>query len=44
MDWYQTALIDWDVYQDKTRISMFVAKGKITTIQYEEITGEPYTV
>lgn len=44
MDWFQAAKNDWDVYHDSTRIQMFVQKGKITSAQYEEITGDPYVV
>lgn len=42
MDWYVAAQNDWDVYQDKSRIAKFVQFEKITTVQYQEITGEPY--
>jgi hypothetical protein len=41
MDWYAYAQKDWYYYQDKTRISKYVEFGKITTAQYQEITGEP---
>jgi uncharacterized XkdX family phage protein len=44
MDWYQVVQNDWEVYHNKTRIALFVQKGKITATQYEEITGEPYSV
>jgi hypothetical protein len=42
MDWYKHAQNDWNIYQDKSRIAKYVEFGKITDIQYEEITGEPY--
>lgn len=42
MDWYVTAQNDWDVYHDGSRLKKFVQFGKITPVQYEEITGEPY--
>lgn len=42
MDWNKIAQNDWDIYHDKTRISMYVQKGKISSTQYELITGDPY--
>jgi hypothetical protein len=42
MDWFKLAQNDWNIYQDKTRITQYVIKGKITAEQYEEITGELY--
>lgn len=42
MDWYKTATNDWNFYHDTTRIAKYVEFGKITTTQYEEITGESY--
>jgi uncharacterized XkdX family phage protein len=42
MDWYQYAKSDWEVYHDSSRIKMYVQKGKITSEQYQAITGEPY--
>ena len=44
MDWFVTANTDWEIYQDILRLKKYVMFGKITEIQYEEITGEPYTV
>jgi uncharacterized XkdX family phage protein len=43
MDWYLCAQNDWSVYHDTSRIATFVQKGKITTEQYQSITGEAYT-
>jgi uncharacterized XkdX family phage protein len=42
MDWFQYAKNDWEVYHDTVRIKQFVLKGKITTDQYTQITGEVY--
>ncbi|MBT2722323.1 XkdX family protein [Bacillus sp. ISL-46] len=42
MDWYSYAKNDWAIYHDATRIHKYVEFGKITAVQYEEITGEPY--
>lgn len=42
MDWYSYAKNDWEIYQDTARIKKYVQFSKITTAQYEEITGEPY--
>jgi hypothetical protein len=44
VDWFLVAKNDWEVYKDNGRISMFVLRGKITSEQYEEITGEPYSL
>jgi hypothetical protein len=44
MDWYAYAQNDWEVYHDKSRITRYVQYGKITEVQYEEITGEPYAL
>jgi uncharacterized XkdX family phage protein len=44
MDWFQYARSDWEVYHDPNRIKVFVQKGKITTNQYQDITGEPYSI
>jgi uncharacterized XkdX family phage protein len=43
MNWLLIAERDYDIYQDKERIKSYVQKGKITEIQYQEITGETYT-
>lgn len=44
MDWYKTVknFYDSGLYT-KDQVAVFVAKGKITPEQYEEITGEAYT-
>lgn len=42
MDWYKIAQNDWNIYQDKARIAVYVQKGKITDVQYQEISGESY--
>lgn len=44
MDWYKQAQNDWNIYHDTSRIKKYVQYNKITPTQYEEITGEPYTV
>ncbi|MFS0776270.1 XkdX family protein [Neobacillus sp. 3P2-tot-E-2] len=44
MDWYKTASDDWDIYHDTSRIQKYVQFGKITEEQYQEITGESYTL
>jgi len=44
MDWFQAAKNDWEVYHDPSRIKKYVQFKKITETQYQEITGEPYTV
>lgn len=43
LDWIRIANMDWEFYHDPTRIAVYVAKGKITPEDYEDITGEPYT-
>jgi hypothetical protein len=43
MDWYQAAENDWEVYHDPSRIKKYVQFNKITTAQFEEITGQTYT-
>ena len=43
MDWYSFAVTDWEVYQDPTRTAKQVEFSKISTEQYEEITGESYS-
>lgn len=42
MDYYQFAVTDWEVYQDQSRIAVYVDFGKITPEQYKGITGESY--
>lgn len=42
MDWVFFAKNDWDVYQDKQRVSKYVEYKKITEQDYLNIVGEPY--
>lgn len=44
MNWFLLAQRDWAIYHDAERIKGFVQKEKITVAQFEEITGETYTV
>lgn len=44
MDWFGVAQDDWTYYQDPTRIADYVKYNKITADQYQQITGEVYTV
>lgn len=44
MDWFSYAQNDWSIYHDTTRIAKYVQFGKLTSDQYEEITGEPYVI
>lgn len=43
MDWLSIAQNDWEIYHDSARIHKYVEFGKITQVQYTEITGEPYS-
>lgn len=44
MDWFKTVsdFYKSGFYTDE-QVKVFVAKGKITSDQYEEITGKPYS-
>jgi uncharacterized XkdX family phage protein len=43
MDWYETVKRYYDAGRyDPTDVSKFVIAGKITSAQYETITGETY--
>lgn len=42
MNFLQFAITDWGVYQDPSRIAVYVEKGKITESDYQDITGEEY--
>jgi hypothetical protein len=44
MDWFSYAQNDWSIYHDTTRIAKYVQYGKLTSDQYEQITGEPYVI
>jgi uncharacterized XkdX family phage protein len=45
MDWYNVVKGYYDDgYYTKDNVKMFVEKGKITETEYEQITGEAYTV
>lgn len=43
MDWFETVknFYDSGLYT-KEQVAVFVVKGKITHVQYEQITGEEY--
>jgi uncharacterized XkdX family phage protein len=45
MDWFNVVKGYYDDgYYTKDNVKMFVEKAKITEIEYEQITGEAYTV
>lgn len=41
-DFYNTIDSDGNRIYDKSKVAVFVAKGKITPEQYAQITGETY--
>lgn len=43
MDWYSFALMDYRFYADPNRIKQYVINQKISTEQFQSITGEIYT-
>jgi uncharacterized XkdX family phage protein len=45
MDWFNVVKDYYNLgFYTKDQVKVFVQKGKITPAQYEEITGDPYTV
>jgi hypothetical protein len=43
LDWFNLAERDYKIYQDNTRIKVYVQNNKITPEQFLEITGVTYT-
>jgi uncharacterized XkdX family phage protein len=43
IDWFKTVKENYEAeFYSKEQVKVFVVKGKITTEQFNEITGEPY--
>lgn len=44
MDWMNFLMRNYPKFYSKEDVKVFVSTGKITEVQYQEITGDPYTV